>query len=73
MAKKKLEVSLKPIASQIDKATEKLKSLKSRVSKVDRRKVEFGLKDLVNARKLVVRACGRSSMTPVFAPKPEQE
>jgi hypothetical protein len=72
MAKKKLEVSLTPIATQIDKAAEKLKSLKSRVSKADGRKIDSELKDLVKARKLVVHACG-GKMTPVFAPKPEQE
>jgi hypothetical protein len=72
MAKKKLEVSLTPIATQIDKAAAKLKSLKSRVSKADGRKIDSELKDLVKARKLVVHACG-GKMTPVFAPKPEQE
>lgn len=72
MAKKKLEVSLKPIASEIDKAAKKLESLKRRVSKADRMRVNSDLKDLVKIRALVIRSC-RSTMTHIFVPKPDEE
>jgi hypothetical protein len=72
MAKKKLEVSLKPIKTEIDKAEKELKSLKSRVSRADRRKVDSDLKDLVKIRALVIRSC-RSTMTHIFVPKPDEE
>jgi hypothetical protein len=69
MAKKKLEVSLSPIAAEIDKAAEKLRNLKSRVSPADRLKVASELKDLLQIRKLVANACGKR-MTREFLPKP---
>jgi predicted RNA-binding protein YlqC (UPF0109 family) len=72
MAKEKLEVSLKPVAIEIDKAERELRSLKRRVSQDDLGKIAKELKDLVAIRKLVVRACGRR-MTRAFVPKPEEE
>jgi hypothetical protein len=72
MAKKKLEVSLSPIAAQIDKATKTLKKLKPRVSKKEVRALESGLKDLLGIRALVVKAC-RSRMTIAFLPFEAEE
>jgi hypothetical protein len=72
MAKKKLEVSLSPIAAHIYNATKKLKKLKPRVSKKELRALESGLKDLLGIRALVVKAC-RSRMTIAFLPFEEEE
>lgn len=67
MAKKKLEISLSPIAAQIDKAEKQLKSLRSQVSASDQRKIDLEIKDLKKIRTVVVKACG-GRMTHVFSP-----
>ena len=67
MAKKKLEISLSPIAAQIDKAGKKLKSLRSQVSTSDQKKIDLEIKDLKKIRAVVVKACG-GRMTHAFSP-----
>jgi hypothetical protein len=71
MARKKLEISLSPIAVQIDKAAKKLRSLKSKVSTADRRKIESEIKDLTKIRAVVVKVCG-GRMTRAFLPAAEE-
>jgi len=72
MAKKKLEVSLSPIAAQIDKATKTLKKLKPRVSRKEVRALDSRLKDLLGLRALVVKIC-RSRMNIAFLPFDQEE
>jgi hypothetical protein len=67
VAKKKLEISLSPIAAQIDKAKKKLKSLRSQVSTSDQKKIDLEIKDLKKIRGVVVKACG-GRMTHAFSP-----
>jgi hypothetical protein len=72
MAKKKLEVSLSPIAAQIDKATKTIKALKRGAPKADQQSINSALNDLLEIRALVVKACG-GRMTRVFLPVQEEE
>ncbi len=67
MAKRKLGVSLSPIAAQIDKAEKNLRKLKPRVSPADRKKIDLEIKDLKKIRKAVAKACG-GKMTPGLSP-----
>jgi hypothetical protein len=70
MAKPKLEVSLSPIATQIDKAAKKLKSLRSSVSSADQKKIDLEIKELLKVRKGLAAFCKR--MTHAFKPAPEE-
>jgi hypothetical protein len=69
MAKQKLEVSLSPIAAQIDKAATKLKSLRPRVSSADQKKIDLEIKELQKVRKGLAAFCRR--MTHSFKPAPK--
>jgi hypothetical protein len=70
MAKPRLEISLSPIAAQIDKAQKKLKSLRPRVSAADQKDIDLEIKELLKCRKEIVAFCGR--MTHIFKPTPEK-
>ncbi len=71
MAKKtkKLEVSLKPIKKDIDKAISALRSFKSKVSATDSKTIDLQIKLLNKAMKDVKMACENKKMTPGFPPK----
>jgi len=71
MAKKtkKLEVSLKPIKKDIDKAISALRSFKSKVSATDSKTIDLQIKLLNKAMKDVRTACENKKMTPGFPPK----
>jgi hypothetical protein len=71
MAKKtkKLEVSLKPIKKDIDKAISALRSFKSKVSATDSKTIDLQIKLLNKAMKDVKTACENKKMTPGFPPK----
>jgi hypothetical protein len=66
MAKRKLEVTLTPIATQIGKAQAKMKSLKPRVSVADQKAIDLEIKKLEKFRKELAEFCGR--MTHGFKP-----
>ena len=46
MAKRKLEVTLTPIATQIDKARAKMESLRPKVSAADKKAIDLEIKKL---------------------------
>jgi hypothetical protein len=66
MAKLKLEISLSPIAAQIDKAKKKLESLRPRVSAADQKDIDLEIKELLKCRKELAAFCRR--MTHSFKP-----
>lgn len=68
MAKKmkKLEVSLKPIKRDIDKAISALRSFKSKVSAADNKEINLQIKLLNKAMKDVKAACDNKKMTPGY-------
>lgn len=70
MAKAKLEVSLSPIAAQIDQVTKKLKALRPRVAKADQKKIDLEIKVLLKARKGLAALC--HNMTSAFTPASEE-
>jgi hypothetical protein len=71
MAKRKVEkVLLSPIATQIDKVHKRLKSLRPRVSKADRDKIDLEIEELVNFRKELAGFCRK--MTQPFNIPPEE-
>jgi hypothetical protein len=72
MGRKKLEISLSPIAVQVDKAAKKLKALKPKVSASDRKAIDKELKDLTSIRAIVVKLCG-GRMTRAFLPESPEE
>ena len=72
MAKKKLKVSLLPIAIQVKKAEKKLKSLRRRVSKDELANIKAGVQNLLDIRALLLKGC-RSRMTVTFLPRQEEE
>jgi hypothetical protein len=71
MAKKakKLEVSLKPIRRDIEKAISALRGFKSKVSAADNKTINLKIKLLKGAAKDVKAACTDKKMTPGFNPK----
>jgi hypothetical protein len=66
MAKRKLEVTLKPIATQIDKSQAKMESLRPKVSAADKKAIDLEIKKLEKFRKELAEFCGR--MTHGFKP-----
>jgi hypothetical protein len=72
MAKKKLKVSLLPIAVQVKKAEKQLKSLRRRVSKSELANVEAGVQNLLDIRAVLLKGC-RTRMTVTFLPLQEEE
>jgi hypothetical protein len=71
MAKRKVEkVLLSPIATQIDKAHKKLKSLRPRVSKEDQTKIDLEIAELLTFRKDLAAFCKK--MTQPFKIAPEE-
>jgi len=66
MAKKKVQVSLKPIAQCIDDAISALSGFQNQVSAADKKKINLKLKLLKSAKKDVRRACKDKKMTPGF-------
>ena len=70
MAKRKLEVTLTPIAAQIDKARATMKSLRPSVSRADQKAIDLEIKKLSKFRKELADFCGR--MTHGFKPAREE-
>jgi hypothetical protein len=66
MAKRKLEITLTPIATQIDKAQAKMKSLRPKVSAADKKAIDLELEKLKKFKKELADFCGR--MTHPFDP-----
>jgi hypothetical protein len=66
MAKRKLEITLTPIARQIDKARAKMESLRPKVSAADKRAIDREIKKLKKCRKELAEFCG--TMTHPFKP-----
>lgn len=61
MGTRKFTVDLSSIAREIDKATLKLKSIRSRVSVEGRKKIKLDLQNLKECRKKVAKSCRRMS------------
>ena len=72
MAKKKLKVSLLPIAVQVKKAEKQFRSLRRRVSKDELANIKAGVQNLLDIRALLLKGC-RSRMTVTFLPRQEEE
>ena len=68
MAKKKLVVSLKPIAQDIERVKKSLKGFKRKVSVADRARIDLKIKYLDAAIKDLRQSCKNSKMTPGFNP-----
>jgi hypothetical protein len=66
MAKPKLEISLSPIAAQIDKAKKKMESLRPRVSAADQKDIDLEITELLKCRKELAAFCRK--MTHAFKP-----
>jgi hypothetical protein len=69
MAKKKLQVNLKPIAREIEKTIKTLTGFKSKVSAADGQKITLKIKNLKGALADVKATCTDKKMTPGFSPK----
>jgi hypothetical protein len=67
MAKKKLEISLAPIAVQIDKAEKELRALRPKVAVADRKKIDLEIKDLKKIKRTIREIC-KEKMTHGFSP-----
>jgi hypothetical protein len=71
MAKKakKLQVNLKPIKQDIEKAIKTLSGFKSKVSAADSKRINLKLKHLHHAMKDVQESCKDGKMTAGFSPE----
>ena len=69
MPKKKLQVTLKPLAAGIEKSIKTLKGFKKKVSPEDSAKIDLQIESLNCALKDVKAACGDKKMTPGFLTK----
>jgi|HubBroStandDraft_2_1064218.scaffolds.fasta_scaffold208859_2 hypothetical protein len=69
MAKKKLQVNLKPIARDIENVIKTLGGFKSKVSVADSQKINLKIKKLKGALADVKSSCTDKKMTPGFNPK----
>lgn len=69
MAKKKLQVSLKPIKQDIEKVIATLGGFKSKVSAADSQRIDLKIKLLKGAIKDLQQTCKNAKMTPGFLPK----
>jgi hypothetical protein len=66
MAAKKIKFS-SAVGTHIDKTTKKLKSVRSRVSAKDQKKIDLEIKALASCKKTLSAFCGK--MTHAFDPK----
>jgi hypothetical protein len=66
MAKKKLQVSLKPIAQKIEEAINSLSGFQNQVSAADKKRINLKIKRLNSAIRDVKAACTDKKMTPGF-------
>lgn len=69
MPKKKMQVTLKPIALNIEKTIKALSGFQKKVSPEDSAKIDLKIESLRCALKDVRAACGDKKMTPGFLPK----
>jgi hypothetical protein len=69
MAKKKMQVNLKPIARDIEKVIKALGGFKSKVSVADSKSIDLKIKKLKGALADVKQTCTDKKMTPGFLPK----
>jgi hypothetical protein len=67
MGMKKFSVKLSSIAKEIDKATKKLKAIRSKVSPKERKRLALDIKHLNVARASVAKGCPGKRMTATFA------
>jgi predicted RNase H-like nuclease (RuvC/YqgF family) len=65
---KKLEVNLKPIKQDIEKAIKSLSGFKPEVSIADRKRIDLKVKLLKNAIKDLKQTCKNGKMTAAFTP-----
>jgi hypothetical protein len=72
MAKKKLEVNLRPIRDQIKKAQQQLRKLKPQAIVGARKKIDLEVQRLDDIAASVAKIC-RSRMTVSFAPSDDEE
>jgi len=66
MAKKTVQVNLKPIAQSIEKAINSLSGLQNQVSAADKKRIKLKIKRLNSAIRDVKAACTDKKMTPGF-------
>ena len=66
MAKKNVQVNLKPIAQKIEAAIKSLSGLRNQVSTADKKKINLKIKRLNSAIRDVKSACTDKKMTPAF-------
>jgi hypothetical protein len=66
MGTRRLAVELSSIAREIDKATGKLKSIRSRVDVKARKKIDLDLKGLKECRKMLAKSCKGRSMSAIY-------
>lgn len=69
MAKKKMQVTLKPLARNIEKTIKALSGFQKKVSPADSAAIDLKIESLKCALKDVKAACGDKKMTPGFLPK----
>ena len=69
MAKKQLQVNLKPIKQDIEKAIKSLRGFKSKVSAADSKAIDLRIKHLHRAIKDLQQSCKNAKMTPGFSPE----
>jgi hypothetical protein len=69
MAKKKLQVNLKPIARDLEKVIKTLGGFKSKVSVADSKTIDLKVKKLKGALADVKSSCTDKKMTPGFSTK----
>ena len=69
MPQKKLEVNLKPIKQDIEKAIKSLRGFKSKVSAADVKSIDLKIKHLHRAIKDLQQTCKNAKMTPGFSPE----
>jgi hypothetical protein len=69
MPKKKMQVTLKPLAEAIEKKIKTLSGFKKKVSDIDSQDIDLRIKHLNGAIDAVKAACGDKKMTPGFLPK----
>ena len=69
MAKKKLQVNLKPIARDLEKVIKTLGGFKTKVSAADGKTIDLKIKKLKGALADVKLSCTDKKMTPGFLPK----
>jgi anaerobic ribonucleoside-triphosphate reductase len=72
MAKKKLEVNLKPIKDQIKKAQQELRGLKPQAIVGARKKIDLEVKRLDDVASKLAKIC-KGKMTVGFAPSDDEE